>query len=77
MGKLKDETGKRFGMLTVLRQSYERGHGARWICKCDCGTTESFDGNQLRAGRHTCCGCEKWRLKRMKRLIANGHSGSE
>lgn len=57
----KDETGKRYGRLTVLYRddSKPKGHGykAWWICKCDCGNIKSIKGENLRRGLTQSCGC--------------------
>lgn len=61
MGKpLKDMTGMKFGMLTVVRRSDKnKGTGAAWHCVCDCENHTEVDvsGNQLRSGRTKSCGC--------------------
>lgn len=57
MGKIIDETGKRYGKLTVLKFDGIKKHYAYWLCKCDCGNKCSVNGYQLRIGRITTCGC--------------------
>ena len=37
MAKLRDLTGKRFGMLTVLHRAQEDYPRVYWTCRCDCG----------------------------------------
>ena len=33
-----DETGKRYGKLTVISQTENREFGSvKWLCKCECG----------------------------------------
>jgi hypothetical protein len=60
MGNLIDETGNRYGQLTVLERSENSGTGeAQWICACDCGTTSRVRGYNLRQGRTNSCGCLK------------------
>ena len=58
---LKDETGNKYGRLTVLYrdESKPKGHGhkAWWICKCDCGNVKSVKGENLRRGLTQSCGC--------------------
>lgn len=52
----KDETGNRYGKLTVL--SYETTNDkAFWKCRCDCGNITIVAGDKLRSGRTTSCGC--------------------
>lgn len=57
--RLIDLTGKRFGRLTVLGRSQEPSEKVKWICKCDCGTVKSINGNSLRNGNTRSCGCFK------------------
>lgn len=66
-----DMTGQRFGRLTVLYRddTKPKGHGHRayWVCKCDCGTIKSIEGNHLRSGATQSCGC----LQRQRSHEAN------
>lgn len=59
MGAKRPLEGMRFGKLTVLAEHPERDNrGAiMWVCKCDCGNTKIINGNSLRSGRSTTCGC--------------------
>lgn len=53
-----DETGNRYGMLTVLRyMPGYTGNGAYWLCRCDCGTEVAVLGIKLRYGMVRSCGC--------------------
>lgn len=57
---LKDETGHRYGRLTVLRRygvKKPSGNGAYWLCKCDCGNEYVAHGIKLRNGNTRSCGC--------------------
>ncbi|MCQ2536246.1 MAG: hypothetical protein MJ110_04665 [Lachnospiraceae bacterium] len=51
MGNAIDLTGKRIGMVTVIKQAeprYYSGHRAIfWECKCDCGKTVEFRTHRL------------------------------
>lgn len=60
MPKPIDETGNRYGMLTVVKRVYPKGHrsGAYWLCECDCGGRTVVLGGNLRAGNTTSCGCK-------------------
>ena len=53
-----DETGNRYGKLTVLKQvdSDLEGH-SRWLCQCDCGNRKICYGVSLRRGVNLSCGC--------------------
>jgi hypothetical protein len=68
--KIKDETGKRYGMLTVIEKSDYKGkgeHAQRWRCECDCGGVIIARGRELRGGRTSSCGCQRY----IKAGIAN------
>ena len=57
----KDLTGKKFGLLTALYISEERGNRKqiKWVCKCDCGNIHVVTGESLRSGKSKSCGCLK------------------
>ena len=59
MGVKQSLEGKRFGKLVVLAEHPERGKRGEvlWVCKCDCGNTKIINGNSLRRGASTTCGC--------------------
>lgn len=57
---MKDETGNRYGRLTVIKYDHtDKRHGAYWLCSCDCGCTTVVKGNRLRNGKTKSCGCLK------------------
>ena len=51
------ETGNRYGRLTVISSAVPDGHGARWLCRCDCGNTTVVRGSSLRSRHSKSCGC--------------------
>lgn len=58
--KLIDLTGKRYGMLTVIKRAdYNKNKKAVWVCKCDCGKLFDTVGSYLKAGDTQSCGCYK------------------
>lgn len=59
MSKAIDETGKKYGYLTVIERAPNSQSGrAKWVCNCDCGTKGVVVlGHQLRSGRTKSCGC--------------------
>ena len=60
MGNLKDMTGHRFGMWTVIefaRVTPTKNY--MWLCQCDCGIIKEVNGHTLRAGKSTNCGCQR------------------
>ena len=61
-----DLTGKRFGLLLVLKKASKTEREISWKCKCDCGKVKTHKGGDLKSGRTTSCGC--------KRITQNGWS---
>jgi hypothetical protein len=57
--RLIDLTGKRFGLLVVLRRSDVPAHNMKWDCLCDCGNEKAIIGAELKAGKTKSCGCRK------------------
>ena len=51
--------GMRFGMWTVIHRANENAidGSAKWICRCDCGTTRAVQTGNLRNGTSRSCGC--------------------
>lgn len=51
-----DIAGKRFGMLTVIKQNGQDNYGrVTWECICDCGRHVTAKGTLLRRGEITSC----------------------
>ena len=68
-----DLTGKKFGLLTVLRRY---GHSGKlrevtWLCKCDCGNETVVIGHDLRKGTTVSCGC----FRKIRGIEANTKHG--
>jgi hypothetical protein len=64
---IKDLTGEKYNLLTVLEKTDKRASGkVVWKCICDCGTIVEATGNHLRNGSVKSCGCI---------MIKHGHSG--
>ena len=60
---LKNEIGKRYGKLTVIKKAPSRKGRAYWVCQCDCGNICEISGTNLRAGQQGCgCGQIKNRI---------------
>lgn len=58
--RLIDRTGERYERLVVVSRAPNKGGrdtNARWVCKCDCGTTITAYGQDLGRGRVKSCGC--------------------
>ena len=62
MSNKRDETGKKYGKLTVLCQQTsqlvkKQYNGAScWRCQCECGRIISVPGHELRRGKRKTCG---------------------
>jgi hypothetical protein len=52
-----DMTGKRFGMLVVIRVIREHLKRTMCECTCDCGVVKVIDQGSIRDGRSRSCGC--------------------
>lgn len=51
-------TGKRFGLLVVVKRHRKDKRGNRvWSCLCDCGKTTYVSSTYLNRGRTKSCGC--------------------
>ena len=59
MMKTIDETGHRYGKLTVLGECVPDRHGTMWRCQCDCGNIRYVRGSHLRSGDAKSCGCAR------------------
>lgn len=72
-GGKKDLTGRRFGNLTVIKETPKRSsdRSIYWQCRCElCGKLKEIPANQLIKGVQTSCGCEKsLRLQRSNGYI--------
>lgn len=64
VGKLRrDLTGQKYGMLTVISRSADRGSGkkptVKWDCVCECGKITCVTSSALLTGHTVSCGCKK------------------
>lgn len=70
--KFPDLSGQTFGRLTALSLHSVPAKGpVRWLCRCECGTEKIVDGENLKYGHTTSCGCAKGTHRHTK---ANGKS---
>jgi hypothetical protein len=78
--KIKDLAGRKFGMLTVIKQvdddiSLDRKYRVpRWLCECECGKRRIVTSHNLQTGRITACGCR--RPKRAREISHNKQDNS-
>lgn len=55
---VKDLTGQRFGLLTVINLAYTNNdRRAVWNCKCDCGNNTQVSSHELLSNSRISCGC--------------------
>jgi hypothetical protein len=64
--RFKDETGKRYGKLEVLRFYEMRKGQPYWTCQCDCGRKKPVRGANLRSGNTSSCGCSRRKVRKGK-----------
>lgn len=58
MPKLIDLTGEKRGRWTVLAyRGFDATRGARWQCRCECGTEREVNAHSLLRGLSRSCGC--------------------
>ena len=58
MSNLIDLVNKKFGRWIVLSRSGVNKFGRiTWLCECSCGIKKEVDGQALRSGDSTSCGC--------------------
>ena len=70
--KVHDLTGRRFGRVTVLEfVELNNNGGARWLCRCDCGTVFETNAANLVHGHTKSCGCYRSEISSRKAGIAN------
>ena len=57
---IRDLSGEKFGMLTVISRVGSNKYGnALWNCECDCGGFKIVSTSDLKQGRVKSCGCLK------------------
>lgn len=75
MTALIDETGNKYGRLTVLCRAREQRWGnVLWECACECGREVVANGSKLRSGETTSCGC--LRSERISELKLKDETGN-
>lgn len=61
---LYDMTGTKWNKLTVIERAGSISGKAAWKCRCDCGKECIVNGDNMRNGHTTSCGCERKRIAR-------------
>lgn len=54
---IEDLTGRKFGRLTVLERTENKGGQTMWLCECECGTQKIVRASHLKTGAIQSCGC--------------------
>ncbi len=57
--KTQDLTGQKFGRWAVVSFDQTSGRPKYWHCVCECGTSRSVCGSDLKRGGSLSCGCLK------------------
>lgn len=57
--RIKDLTGQKFGLLTVIGLKDTDTRKTYWICQCDCGNVKEVRSDSLISGAIKSCGCLK------------------
>lgn len=66
-----DLTGKKFGMLTVVKELGEN----KILCRCECGTIKKCYKSNVKSGLTKSCGCMRkkppaeWQMARIKNIV--------
>ena len=55
---LVDETGTKYGRLTVLKRASSTDGRGHWLCRCDCGNILKVTISNLNNGLVKSCGCD-------------------
>jgi len=70
MPRYKDETGKRYGRLVVLKYVESDKYGrATWLCRCDCGKETTVRAAYFRSGYTKSCGCLKGEIAAERNFV--------
>lgn len=73
---VKNETGNRYGLLTVLKRGLNDGRKATWKCQCSCGNKTITRGEALRSGHTKSCGCFGKKNLKLGRMPTHGMFGT-
>lgn len=57
MPAIKNLIGCIFGRWEVLEYAGSSGQGAKWRCRCECGTERPVNASALISGKSSSCGC--------------------
>ena len=59
LGRAKDLSQQRFGKLTAIYRTENKGKQTQWLCQCDCGKYCVVSMSHLISKHTTSCGCYK------------------
>ena len=71
-----DLTGQRFGRLLVIQRLPTEKRKTKYLCRCDCGNTAICEGNNLKTGNTSSCGCLREEM-RSTLNYRHGHCNSK
>lgn len=52
-----DITGRKFGLLTAIKEASKIKNGVKWVCMCECGIIKEVAKPHLLSGHTKSCGC--------------------
>lgn len=67
-----DISGNKYGRLTVISRTENKGEQPYWLCKCECGNFTTVRGSHLKNGLIRSCGCLKKEMSR-QRAVGTTH----
>jgi len=78
-GKLKDESGNTYYLLTVISLDHlDSKSRAYYKCRCRCGTEKIIRMDAIKSGNTQSCGCLNRKLQKMRATTMNvKHGGSK
>lgn len=70
--------GKKYNLLTVIKELHTENRESMVLCRCDCGTEKKYRANAIKTGNTKSCGCfakEQRSLCGSKNSVTCGKSG--
>lgn len=58
IGQARNLSNQKFGLLTALYRTENRGTRTVWVCKCQCGTIKPIPAQDLLQHKTISCGCQ-------------------
>ena len=65
---MKDRTGLKYEMLTVIQYAGTIRGKVSWLCECECGNLSIVQSDHLQSGHTKSCGCLGYAEKQKERM---------